>query len=135
MQAKRKPLSFQMTQFNNVLLRAPGPVLGYEETMVTGEESDSLAYWNKLIETARPIRDLLESGEIVSESGISDISEDSEEGSKFSVDPSNQFLVPSSLVERWGSAMGMLAYLLFHFVQIYFYFCNSYTIESIPWRI
>lgn len=87
---------------------------------MTSEESESLSYWNKLLETARPIRDLLESGEIVSESGISEISEDSEEGSKFNVDPSNQFLVPSSLVERWGSAMGMLANFLFHFVQIYF---------------
>lgn len=78
--------------------------------MVTSEESESHAYWNELLETTRPIRDLLESGEAVSESVFSEISEDTEEGSKFTVDPSNQFLVPSSLVERWGSAMGMLTF-------------------------
>ncbi|KAH6790908.1 DNA methyltransferase-2 [Perilla frutescens var. frutescens] len=106
--AKRKPLSFQKAHFNNVIFWAPGCILGYEESMVTSEEAESNAYWNKLLETTRPIRDFLESGEVISEAGASEISEDTEEGSEFIVHPSNQYLVPSSLVERWGSAMDIV---------------------------
>ncbi|KAI3454031.1 hypothetical protein Pfo_010694 [Paulownia fortunei] len=115
--AKRKPLSFQNAQFNNVLLWAPGPILGYEESMVTGEEAESHAYWNKLLETCRPIQDFLElknfRGEVISESGamlasVSEISKDTEERNEFIDNPLNQYFVPSSLVERWGSAMDIV---------------------------
>ncbi|KAL1544687.1 C-5 cytosine-specific DNA methylase [Salvia divinorum] len=106
--AKRKPLCFQKAQFNNVLLWGPGPILGYEESMVTSEEAESDRYWNKLRETTRPICDFLESREVILESSLTKISEDIEEESEFGVDPSNPFLVPSSLVERWGSAMDIV---------------------------
>lgn len=107
LQAKQKPLSFQNAQFDNVLLWAPGPILGYEESMVTREEAGSHAYLNKLLETTRPICDFLESSEVITEPTLVKISEDTEEENELIVDPSNPFLVPSSLVERWGSAMGM----------------------------
>ncbi|XP_042051352.1 tRNA (cytosine(38)-C(5))-methyltransferase 2 isoform X1 [Salvia splendens] len=106
--AKRKPLCFQKAQFNNVLLWGPGPILGDEESMVTSEEAESDRYWNKLLETTRPIYDFLESSEVILESSLTKISEDIEEESEFGVDPSNPFLVPSSLVERWGSAMDIV---------------------------
>lgn len=108
LQAKQKPLSFQKAQFDNVLLRAPGPILGYEESMVTEEEAVSHAYLNKLLETTRPISDFLDSCKVISEPTVAKISVDTEEESELVVDPSNPFLVPSSLVERWGSAMGIL---------------------------
>lgn len=108
LQAKQKPLSFQKLQLNNVLHWGPGPILGYEESMVTSEEAESQTYWNKLLGTTRPICEFLESSEVISKSCISKISEDTEEESEFCIDPSNPFSVPSSLVERWGSAMGKL---------------------------
>lgn len=81
--------------------------------MVTSEEVESHAYWNKLLETCRPIQDFLELGEVISESrvmldSVSEISKDTEEGNEFIDNPLNQYLVPSSLVERWGCAMGIL---------------------------
>ncbi|KAK6116862.1 hypothetical protein DH2020_049392 [Rehmannia glutinosa] len=115
--AKRKPLSFANTQFNNVLLWAPGPILGHEESMVTSEEAVSHAYWNKLLETCRPIQDFLElknfRGEDILESAdmianVSEFAKDADEGNVFLDNPLNQYFVPSSLVERWGSAMDIV---------------------------
>ncbi|PIN18417.1 C-5 cytosine-specific DNA methylase [Handroanthus impetiginosus] len=115
--AKRKPLSFQNARFNNELLWAPGPILGNEETVVSTEEAESHAYWNKLLETCRPIKDFLElknfRGEVTSESGIllasvSEISEDNEGRNGSIYNPLDQYLVPSNLVERWGSAMDIV---------------------------
>ncbi|KAL3645877.1 C-5 cytosine-specific DNA methylase [Castilleja foliolosa] len=96
--AKRKPLSFQNAQFNNMLLWAPGPILGHEGSLVTSEEAESHSYRNKLAETCQPIQDFLEfnnfGGDVISDS----------------IDnPLNQYLVPSSLVERWGSAMDIVS--------------------------
>lgn len=85
--------------------------------MMTSEEAESHAYWNKLLETCRPIKDFLElqkfRGEAITESSVmlasvSEISKDTEEGNGSVDNPLNQYLVPSSLVERWGSAMGIL---------------------------
>lgn len=76
--------------------------------MLTSEGAESHAYWNKLLETCRPIQDFLEWGEVNSESSISEISKDTEVGNISIAKPLNQYLVPSSLVERWGSAMGIL---------------------------
>ncbi|KAL8499307.1 hypothetical protein ACS0TY_022328 [Phlomoides rotata] len=106
--AKRRPLSFQNARFNNALTWAPGPILGYEESKVTSEEAESHAYWNKLLETCRPIQDFLELGEVVPESSISEISKDTEVGNLSVAKPLYQYLVPSNLVERWGSAMDIV---------------------------
>ncbi|EYU29233.1 hypothetical protein ABFS82_05G127900 [Erythranthe guttata] len=114
--AKRKPLSFQNAQFNNALLRDPGHIHGYEESTVTSEETESPSYWNKLIETCQPIQHFLEMeknrDEVTSESNdippnVAEMLMDSEEGNEF-IDPSTKYLVPSSLVERWGSAMDIV---------------------------
>ncbi|KAL6578538.1 C-5 cytosine-specific DNA methylase [Orobanche minor] len=114
--AKRKPISFQTAKFNNMLCWAPGPILGPEESIVTSEEAESHAYRNKLLETCRPIQDFLEvesfKGEVISESSVmldnvSEIPEDA--GGNALVDnPLNEYLVPASLVERWGGAMDIV---------------------------
>lgn len=85
--------------------------------MVTSEEAESHAYRNKLIETCQPIQYFLEldkfRDQVIPESdvmlaNVAEISNDMEEGNKFIDYPLDQYLVPSSLVERWGSAMGIL---------------------------
>lgn len=85
--------------------------------MVSTEGSESHAYWNKLLETCLPVKDFLElknfRGEVTSESSIplasvSEISKDNEERNGSVDNPLDQYLVPSNLVERWGSAMGIL---------------------------
>ncbi|KAK4485845.1 hypothetical protein RD792_008492 [Penstemon davidsonii] len=109
-EAKQKHLSFQNVEFNNELLRTPVPLLGYDKIMNTGKIVEADEYLDKLLETCRPIKDFLEletsSSKVISDSGImpsnvSEVSKDSEE-------ISNQYLVPSSLVERWGSAMDIV---------------------------
>ncbi|KAK4422325.1 tRNA (cytosine(38)-C(5))-methyltransferase 2 [Sesamum alatum] len=114
--AKRKPLSFQNSQFNGTLLWTPGPVLGFGESMVITEEAHSQGYLNKLLETCRPINDFLElksfTSEVISDSGTmlangSESAKVTEEGNG-SDNPLNQYLVPSGLAERWGSAMDIV---------------------------
>ncbi|KAL3819078.1 hypothetical protein ACJIZ3_004983 [Penstemon smallii] len=108
--AKQKHLSFQNVEFNNELLRTPDPLLGYDKIMNTGKIVEAHEYLDKLLETCRPIKEFLEletsSSKVISDSGVmpsnvSEVSKDSEEGS-------NQYVVPSSLVERWGSAMDIV---------------------------
>ncbi|XP_051119554.1 tRNA (cytosine(38)-C(5))-methyltransferase 2 isoform X4 [Andrographis paniculata] len=115
--AKRIPVSFQNPLFNNKLLRTPGPIHGSSESTATIGEADSQAYWDKLQETCQPIKDFLESknftSEVVSEqcSMRGNVSESSNviEEETGSVDhPLDQYIVPSSLVQRWGSAMDIV---------------------------
>ncbi|KAL2236095.1 UNVERIFIED_CONTAM: tRNA (cytosine(38)-C(5))-methyltransferase 2 [Sesamum indicum] len=114
--AKRKPLSFRNSEFNGKLLWTPGPVLGFNESMVTTEEADSQGYLNKLLETCRPIIDFLElksfTSEVIPDSGtmLANSSESSKvtEERNGSDNPLNQYLVPSSLAERWGNAMDIV---------------------------
>ncbi|GER45137.1 DNA (Cytosine-5)-methyltransferase [Striga asiatica] len=108
--AKRKPLFFQTTQLNNKLVWAPGPILGYEKNMPTREDVESHAYCNELLERCQPIQDFLElkdlSCEVDSESAI--MLANVEGGNVFVDNISYQYLVPDSLVERWGSAMDVV---------------------------
>ncbi|KAK4401133.1 tRNA (cytosine(38)-C(5))-methyltransferase 2 [Sesamum angolense] len=115
-EAKRNPISFRNSEFNGRLLWTPGPVLGFDESMVTTEEADSQRYLNKLLETCRPIIDFLElksfTSEVIPDSGTrlangSESSKVTEEGNG-SDNPLNQYLVPSSLAERWGNAMDIV---------------------------
>lgn len=84
--------------------------------MVTNEEVESQGHLNKLLETCRPIKDFLDlknfTSEVISDSGtmlasVSGSSKVIKEGNGSDY-PLNQYLVPSSLAERWGSAMGIL---------------------------
>ncbi|KAL0327599.1 UNVERIFIED_CONTAM: tRNA (cytosine(38)-C(5))-methyltransferase 2 [Sesamum angustifolium] len=100
-EAKRNPISFRNSEFNGRLLWTPGPVLGFDESMVTTEEADSQGYLNKLLETCRPIIDFLElksfTSEVIPDSGTmlangSESSKVTEEGNG-SDNPLNQYLV------------------------------------------
>ncbi|GJX37650.1 tRNA (cytosine(38)-C(5))-methyltransferase [Tanacetum coccineum] len=82
--AKRKPSSFFKPEFNGQLIRVPEPLFD-------GKTSIS----DEMLQTCLPIERFLEFGN-PTENTFSD------EGSL------NQYFVPSSLSERWGSAMGIL---------------------------
>nr|GEW03038.1 tRNA (cytosine(38)-C(5))-methyltransferase [Tanacetum cinerariifolium] len=82
--AKRKPSSFFKPEFNGQLIRVPEPLFD-------GKTSTS----DEMLQTCLPIERFLEFGN-PTENTFSD------EGSL------NQYFVPSSLSERWGSAMDIV---------------------------
>ncbi|CAA2958056.1 tRNA (cytosine(38)-C(5))-methyltransferase isoform X1 [Olea europaea subsp. europaea] len=112
--AKRKPLSFQNPQFNNELLWAPGPLLGSDGCMVISEGEQSHGCCDKLLQACQPIKEFLELKNFRDEdldsciANVSETSDEVEEGNRSVSCPLNQFFVPSSLVERWGSAMDIV---------------------------
>ncbi|XP_075508349.1 tRNA (cytosine(38)-C(5))-methyltransferase 2 isoform X4 [Primulina tabacum] len=99
--AKRKPLSFRKAQVNSYL-GAPGPVLWSDENVVTSQGVELNGYWDKLIESCRPIEDFLDLKNCVSDA------EESKEGKRPFNNPLKQYYVPSALIERWGSAMDIV---------------------------
>lgn len=120
MQAKRRPMYFQNAQYNNKLLCAPDLVLGHDKNIVTSNVLVGHVRWDKFIETCRPIQEFLEfkdsTSELISDavgSSISRISKDTEEGTVAINNTLNEYIVPPNLVERWGSAMGILLPVLF----------------------
>ncbi|CAI9759560.1 unnamed protein product [Fraxinus pennsylvanica] len=112
--AKRKPASFQYPQFNNELLWAPGPLLGTDGCTVTSEGEQLHGCCDKLLQACQPIEDFLELKNFRDEdldsciANVSETSDEIEEGNRSVNCPLNQFFVPSSLVERWGSAMDIV---------------------------
>ncbi|KAG4136086.1 hypothetical protein ERO13_D08G257400v2 [Gossypium hirsutum] len=118
--AKRKPLSFQYQLFNNQLLLSPSPLFGNNEKTVIGENSQSQENWDNLIDSCQPIENFLEftssSDQVDTETGPfanaevsgndQETSETFVEGDEFDFGAIDQFVVPLSLIERWGSAMG-----------------------------
>ncbi|XVF34400.1 hypothetical protein REPUB_Repub18cG0055600 [Reevesia pubescens] len=120
--AKRKPLSFWCQLFNNQLLWSPIPLFGNDKKMVIGEHDLSQENWDELIESCQPIEKFLEftssSAQVdleTSSSVTTDVSsngmETSEkfvEGFVFDFSSIDQFVVPLSLIERWGSAMDIV---------------------------
>ncbi|XVE63522.1 hypothetical protein DITRI_Ditri07aG0026800 [Diplodiscus trichospermus] len=120
--AKRKPLSFQSQQFDNQLLWSPSPLFGNDMKMVIGESDQSQQNWDKLIESCQPIEKFLEftssSDQVdteisslvttdVSANGL-ETSEKFVEGDVFDFSSIDHFVVPLSLIERWGSAMDIV---------------------------
>ncbi|KHF97782.1 tRNA (cytosine(38)-C(5))-methyltransferase [Gossypium arboreum] len=120
--AKRKPLSFQYQLFNNQLLLSPSPLFGNNEKTVIGENSQSQQNWDKLIDSCQPIENFLEftssSDQVNTETGPfanagvsgndQETSETFVEGDEFDFGAIDQFVVPLSLIERWGSAMDIV---------------------------
>ncbi|KAL2548238.1 DNA methyltransferase-2 [Forsythia ovata] len=112
--AKRKPLSFQNPQFNDELLWAPSLLLGSDDCMVSNEGEQSHGGCDKLLQVCQPIENYLELKKFRDEdldsciANVSETSEEIEEGNGSVNSPLNQFFVPSSLVERWGSAMDIV---------------------------
>lgn len=115
LQAKRKPFSFTKPLFNNQLLRTPGPVLGENGNTISNQGEETEGNHAKLLEACQPIRNFLEftisGNDEDSEAGpfrssISVIAGESDQNVSLDIS-SDQFFVPSTLIERWGSAMGI----------------------------
>ncbi|XWS70847.1 hypothetical protein CRYUN_Cryun03dG0084200 [Craigia yunnanensis] len=120
--AKRKPSSFQLQLFNNQLLWSPSLLFGNDEKMVIGEHDWSPENWDKLIESCQAIEKFLEftsssdqadmeTSSLVITDGSTNGLETTEkfvEGDIFDFSSIDQFVVPLSLIERWGSAMDIV---------------------------
>lgn len=96
LQAKRKPLSFVKPVYNNQLLSTPTPLFDDDKNAVSNQSEELKAQYNEWPRECQPISNFLE----LNHSG-NDTSADS------SLDP---FYVPSTLMERWGSAMGIILF-------------------------
>lgn len=119
--AKRRPSSFKYPLFSNQLLCTPGPLIGSDDKMII-EDNRSVESWNKLLEFCQPIESFLEfiniSNKIEKETDFLNATSISTPNSddlanndevKESKDSSlDLYLVPLSLVERWGSAMDIV---------------------------
>lgn len=120
--AKRKPLSFQCQLFNNQLLLFPITLFGNEENMAIGENDQSQEKWDKLIDSCQSIEMFLEftsssnqvdmeTSSLVTTDASANNLETSEkfvEQDVFDFSSIDQFMVPLSLIERWGSAMDIV---------------------------
>ncbi|OMO80678.1 C-5 cytosine methyltransferase [Corchorus olitorius] len=120
--AKRKPLSFQCQLFTNQLLWSPSILFGNDENMETDGHDQPQENWDKLIESCQPIEKFLEfpisSDQVDMEPSsvvIPDVSTNGLETSEklveqdvFDFSSIDQFVVPLSLIERWGSAMDIV---------------------------
>ncbi|KAL8245098.1 hypothetical protein R6Q59_011356 [Mikania micrantha] len=94
--AKRKPLSFCNPEFNGQLIYMPKPLFDHKESTLISENDHLISTPNDLQQACLPIESFLEF-------------ENSMNHNTFSVEGSlNQYLVPSSLIERWGSAMDIV---------------------------
>lgn len=110
--AKRKPLSFRNMMFNKKLVLDPSPLLGHDEDMIS--EGDQLQRnCDNLPITCEPVESFLEHRSFSDAVNLelsclpADISKSSEV-EKLVSGSSNQYVVPLSLIERWGSAMDIV---------------------------
>ncbi|XP_060208272.1 tRNA (cytosine(38)-C(5))-methyltransferase 2 isoform X2 [Lycium barbarum] len=108
--AKRKPLSFEVPEFNSQLLRTPGPLLGRTERTVEKEQLQQPEYWDELLQACQPVDDFLAfktfgNGNIGKDSSTYSFHANDSAKSDRSDEENNGYFVPSSLIERWGSAM------------------------------
>ncbi|RVX19516.1 DNA (cytosine-5)-methyltransferase [Vitis vinifera] len=120
--AKRKPSSFENQLFNNQLLSTPSPLFGHEDDSLIDEHDQSEKIWDKLLQSCEPVERFLEfkntinpleteSSYLETLSVSTDASGELENNERDRSDSNSwdQFSVPLSLIERWGSAMGILA--------------------------
>ncbi|KAJ7958750.1 tRNA (Cytosine-5-)-methyltransferase [Quillaja saponaria] len=119
--AKRKPSSFLNELFNNQLLWSPHPLLENADCTITNEHGESQESLDELLQSCEPIEKFLElkkpSNQTEVESGYLDSTsfstdsintfgkDDDNEHNPSSLDP---YLVPLSLIERWGNAMDIV---------------------------
>lgn len=112
-------MSFQSQQSNNKLLWSPGPLYGRDDQIDFGKCQAEEGLDN-LVQFCEPVEKFLEPA--AQADGEPSTCDDSENGSKDcfgqeddSVPGSaHQYLVPLSLIERWGNAMGI------HFMTFFF---------------
>ena len=122
LQAKRKPALFQKQHFNNQQLSTLSPLFGHEDDTLT-DEHDQSEIWDKLLQSCEPVERFLEFKNAINplETNSSYLDTltvttdasgelDNHERDRSDGNSWDQFSVPLSLIERWGSAMGILAY-------------------------
>lgn len=101
--AKRIPSSFMNPLFNHQLLSNPGPLLEHDANNMVSESE------NQLLQASEPIENFLEFKNNRNSDGVdlgsSHISECNEGNGSDYID---QFLVPSNMIERWGSTMDVV---------------------------
>ncbi|XP_074280518.1 tRNA (cytosine(38)-C(5))-methyltransferase 2-like isoform X2 [Silene latifolia] len=120
--AKRKPLRFKYPKFNNQLLYTPSPLLDHDDDFPNNSPEPSALDWDSTIMSCEPVQKFLEFECHIEEKEIEshclNEAEHSHSLSDFvqrgvpkvgsdgcSVD---QYLVPLSLIDRWGSAMDIV---------------------------
>ncbi|XP_074281521.1 tRNA (cytosine(38)-C(5))-methyltransferase 2-like isoform X2 [Silene latifolia] len=121
-EAKRKPLRFKYPKFNNQLLYTPSPLLDHDDDFPNNSPEPSALDWDSTIMSCEPVQKFLEFECHIKEKEIEshclNEAEHSHSLSDFvergvpkvgsdgcSVD---QYLVPLSLIDRWGSAMDIV---------------------------
>ncbi|KAL9233889.1 hypothetical protein vseg_008824 [Gypsophila vaccaria] len=103
--AKRKPLCFKYARFNNQLLHTPSPLFGHDD--LQGDPTDpSSLNWDATLSSCEPVQNFLEPECHINEEEIESSCLGKQVGSDgYSLD---QYLVPRSLIDRWGSAMDIV---------------------------
>lgn len=126
LQAKRKPLLFRNPQFNNQLLWTASLLFGLEDNVMINEHVDLAESWDKLLQSCEPIEKFLEFTESCEQleveskirftnsvsTPVSEGLERHDKGNGSSDCSLEQYIVPLSLIERWGSVMGILIFFL-----------------------
>ncbi|KAK4274420.1 hypothetical protein QN277_017640 [Acacia crassicarpa] len=112
--AKRRPSSSVKERWNNMLIQSPRPLFEIEDT-VPDEDVSSRKDWDMLLPSCQPIEQFLElknpsNGTDVESASLDtdlprDLKHNGEVLNKASLD---QYFVPLSLIERWGSAMDIV---------------------------
>lgn len=113
--AKRKPLSFANQLFDNQLLWSPSPLFGHDDKVMIRENDQTQEKLDKLLLSCEPVENFLElnssshqpvSGYMVTNGApIDDFDGTSNQHNVRSME---DYFVPLNLIEKWGSAMGIL---------------------------
>ncbi|KAF1882146.1 hypothetical protein Lal_00038790 [Lupinus albus] len=109
--AKRKPSSFVNEFWNSQLIQSPRPLFEPFDTVANDGDSsqeDRL----KLFQSCQPVENFLELKNTGNDIDVESITSMTGLSNDLECDSLDQYYVPSSLVERWGSAMGILASLI-----------------------
>ncbi|XP_038884641.1 tRNA (cytosine(38)-C(5))-methyltransferase 2 isoform X2 [Benincasa hispida] len=114
--AKRKPLSFQKQLYNSQLLWSPSPLLENDANIEIIENHGSQATSDKLLLSCEPICRFLDNSNHHNELSFHDASsiprevalEKDKDLDEQDLESLNQYVVPSSLIDRWGSAMDIV---------------------------
>ncbi|KAK3212430.1 hypothetical protein Dsin_017136 [Dipteronia sinensis] len=118
--AKRKPLSFGCQVFDNQLLLSPTPLSGDNNVTEIDKHNQQEENWDKWLQSCDPIERFLEFNspcyQVNTGTGVADTTgaalDDFRASEKIvevnGADSLDQYLVPFSLMERWGSAMDIV---------------------------
>ncbi|XP_012076609.1 tRNA (cytosine(38)-C(5))-methyltransferase 2 isoform X1 [Jatropha curcas] len=117
--AKRKPFSFQHNVYDNQLLYSLGPLFEHDGKTVVDASDQPPENWDKLLLSCEPVENFLEfknsSNQVDAQTGlvaITKVSGDCSQGleniGEGDLCTMEQYFVPSSLIERWGTAMDIV---------------------------